>query len=66
MSGNERTRPGTVPPAKIRKAACGIRFEPDELHEGIDFSKAVQLRPTDEDSPPDPVPAINLRKTPVR
>lgn len=45
MSGSDHPTPGTAPPAKVKKAACGIRFEADELKEGIDFSDAVQLRP---------------------
>lgn len=44
--------PGTAKPAKIRKAACGIRFDEEELQEGIDFSGAADLKPTDE-SPED-------------
>ncbi|MDX1459133.1 MAG: hypothetical protein R3276_16195 [Marinobacter sp.] len=45
MSGSDHPTPGTAPPAKVKKAACGIRYEADELKEGIDFSDAVQLRP---------------------
>ncbi|MFN2361644.1 MAG: hypothetical protein ABR522_11290 [Marinobacter sp.] len=41
---------GTAKPAKIRKAACGIRFDEDELQEGIDFSDAQDLKPTDENA----------------
>lgn len=37
-----RRHPGTVTPAKTRKAACGIRYEEDELREAIDFSGARQ------------------------
>lgn len=37
-----RRHPGTVSPAKTRKAACGIRYEADELREAIDFSGARQ------------------------
>lgn len=37
--------PGTAAPAKLKKAACGIRFDDGELNEGIDFSAAAQLRP---------------------
>ncbi|KEF31435.1 MAG: hypothetical protein EP339_05115 [Gammaproteobacteria bacterium] len=49
MSDNqENGSPGTAQPAKIRKAACGIRFEEDELQEGIDFSGAADLKPDDE------------------
>lgn len=46
---NDHNKPGTASPAKIRKAACGIRFEEDELQEGIDFSAAAHLKPDDED-----------------
>lgn len=45
----ENGSPGTAKPAKIRKAACGIRFDEDELQEGIDFSCAVELKPGDDD-----------------
>lgn len=49
MSENdEHSSPGTAQPAKIRKAACGIRFDEDELQEGIDFSGAPDLKPDDE------------------
>ncbi|MBW7470667.1 hypothetical protein [Marinobacter sp. F4218] len=47
---NKPNSPGTAEPAKLRKAACGIRFEEDELQEGIDFSGAADLRPTDDDA----------------
>lgn len=40
--------PGTASPAQFRKAGCGIRFEEDELQEGIDFSNATHLKPVDE------------------
>ena len=43
---NEQTQPGTAAPARIRKAACGIRFDEDELQEGIDFSAASKLKPS--------------------
>jgi hypothetical protein len=36
-----------VAPARIRKAACGIRFDEDELQQGIDFSGAADLKPED-------------------
>lgn len=49
MSAEENGSPGTAPPAKVRKAACGIRFDEDELQEGIDFSGAADLKPCDED-----------------
>lgn len=49
-SEGEYNSPGTAKPAKIRKAACGIRFGEDELQEGIDFSGARDLKPTDEDA----------------
>lgn len=45
--------PGTAKPAKIRKAACGIRFDDDELQEGIDFSRAEDLRPGVQDQEPE-------------
>lgn len=35
--------PGTAAPAKIRKAGCGIRYDEGEI-EGIDFSRAAELR----------------------
>lgn len=41
----DNSKPGTASPAKIRKAACGIRYDEDELQEGIDFSSAVHLKP---------------------
>ncbi len=46
-SEDEYNSRGTAQPAKIRKAACGIRFDEDELQEGIDFSEAKTLKPTD-------------------
>ncbi|MBW4933983.1 hypothetical protein [Marinobacter sp. F4206] len=46
---NNHISPGTAKPAKLRKAACGIRFEEDELQEGVDFSGAAELKPVDED-----------------
>jgi hypothetical protein len=51
-SEDENNSPGTAKPAKIRKAGCGIRFDEDELQEGIDFSNAANLKPTD-DAPED-------------
>ncbi len=42
---DDYSSPGTAKPAKIRKAACGIRFDDDELQEGIDFSRATDLKP---------------------
>ncbi|MGC8120280.1 hypothetical protein [Marinobacter sp. VGCF2001] len=42
---NEHQQPGTAAPARLRKAACGIRFDEDELQEGIDFSAASKLKP---------------------
>jgi hypothetical protein len=45
---NDQNSPGTAAPAKIRKAACGIRFDEDELQEGIDFSAAERLKPEDD------------------
>ncbi|MDX1560103.1 MAG: hypothetical protein R3193_14435 [Marinobacter sp.] len=46
-SEDEYKNPGTAKPARIRKAACGIRFDEDELQEGIDFSGAEKLKPSD-------------------
>ena len=59
VSEDENNSPGTAKPAKIRKAACGIRFDEDELQEGIDFSEAENLKPTDDDpeNSPEPVPS---------
>lgn len=49
MSAEDKPNsPGTAEPAKLRKAACGIRFEEDELQEGIDFSGAADLKPAEE------------------
>lgn len=48
---NDQNSLGTAAPAKIRKAACGIRFDEDELQEGIDFSAAERLKPEDEPKP---------------
>jgi hypothetical protein len=45
--GDDRPQAGTAAPARIRKAACGIRFDEDELQEGIDFSGAAGLKPED-------------------
>ncbi|MBD3655147.1 MULTISPECIES: hypothetical protein [Marinobacter] len=54
---NDQTRaPGTAAPAKVKKAACGIRFDEDELQEGIDFSAAAQLKPKDPEEPATPSP----------
>ncbi|KMQ75798.1 hypothetical protein [Marinobacter subterrani] len=49
-SEDENTSPGTAKPARIRKAACGIRFDEDELQEGIDFSNAAKLKPASDDT----------------
>ena len=49
-SEDEHNSPGTAKPAKVRKAACGIRFSEDELQEGIDFSGAQDLKPADEEA----------------
>ncbi|MBW0147023.1 hypothetical protein [Marinobacter arenosus] len=50
MSAEDKPNsPGTAEPAKLRKAACGIRFEEDELQEGIDFSGAADLKPAEDD-----------------
>ena len=46
---DERSSPGTAQPARISKAGCGIRFEEDELQEGIDFSGAAGLRSASDD-----------------
>lgn len=40
---------GTAPPAKIRKAGCGTRYDEGEI-EGIDFSRAAELRPDTPDT----------------
>lgn len=48
---NEQTQSGTAAPARIRKAACGIRFDEDELQEGIDFSAASKLKPGSDNAP---------------
>lgn len=45
--------PGTAGPAKIRKAACGIRFAEEELQEGIDFSGATLLKPDEQETAED-------------
>jgi hypothetical protein len=50
---HHRPQPGTAEPARLRKAACGIRFEEDELQEGIDFSAACQLKPEANETPAD-------------
>lgn len=42
---------GTAGPAKVVKAGCGIRFDEDELAEGIDFDGVEQLKPNAPDSP---------------
>ncbi|MBS8240976.1 hypothetical protein DYI22_10730 [Marinobacter lipolyticus] len=45
MDNEDDTFPaGTARPAQIRKAGCGIRYDDGEL-EGVDFSKAGDLRP---------------------
>lgn len=36
---------GTAAPAKMIKAGCGIRFDEDELAEGIDFEGIEHFRP---------------------
>jgi len=41
--------PGAVGPARTTKAGCGIRYDEDELREGIDFSGAALLRVESED-----------------
>ena len=46
-SEEENSSPGTAKPARTRKAACGIRFDEDELREGIDFSGAEDLKPAE-------------------
>ncbi|CCG96224.1 hypothetical protein MARHY2760 [Marinobacter nauticus ATCC 49840] len=55
---NEHPQPGTAAPARIRKAACGVRFDEDELQEGIDFSAASKLRPGS-DNTPDQSPKVD-------
>lgn len=57
----DNRKPGVASPAKIRKAACGIRYDEDELQEGIDFSSAVLLKPDDDDTEqtPNTPPAKN-------
>lgn len=50
---------GTASPAKVIKAGCGIRFDEDELAEGIDFDGVERLRPdadqaSSEDGPVEP------------
>ncbi len=51
MSDNDdRPSPGTVGPAHLKKAACGIRYDEDELRQGIDFSGAVDLRAEAQDN----------------
>ncbi|MDP4547076.1 hypothetical protein [Marinobacter sp. MDS2] len=52
--GENRTT-GTASPAKFRKAGCGIRFEEDELQEGIDFSNATHLKPRDSEAEQPPL-----------
>lgn len=37
--------PGTARAARLVKAGCGIRFEEDELSEGIAFEGVEKLRP---------------------
>jgi len=58
-SDNENRTPGTAGPAKLRKAGCGIRFEEDELQEGIDFSNATRLKPVDDEA--EHAPSNNAR-----
>lgn len=60
-SEDENTSPGTAKPARIRKAACGIRFDEDELQEGIDFSNAVKLKPASDDSENGETPVPSAR-----
>ncbi|MFV8570332.1 hypothetical protein ACNQ6O_03885 [Marinobacter sp. SBS5] len=47
---SEHKTPGTASPAQFRKAGCGIRFEEDELQEGIDFSNATHLKPVNDEA----------------
>ncbi|TBW54276.1 hypothetical protein EZI54_14275 [Marinobacter halodurans] len=42
--------PGTAPPARTVKAGCGIRFDEEELAEGIAFDGVERLRPMADDS----------------
>lgn len=60
-SDGEYNAPGTAKPAKIRKAACGIRFDEDELREGIDFSGAEELKPRDSE---DKLPSSEKHRQP--
>ena len=46
-SEDEYNKLGTAKPARVPKAAFGIRFDEDELQEGIDFSGAEKLKPSD-------------------
>ena len=54
MTSEEGARPGAAKPANIKKAACGIRYEDDELSEGVDFTAAASLlsdnEPTDRET----------------
>lgn len=61
-SDSENKTPGTASPAKFRKAGCGIRFEEDELQEGIDFSNATHLKPADDEA--EHAPSTNARSVP--
>ncbi|MDX1588017.1 MAG: hypothetical protein R3296_03685 [Oleiphilaceae bacterium] len=40
---DQQDAPGTVSAARMRKAACGLRYEEGQLRAGIDFSAASQL-----------------------
>ncbi len=46
-SSDDENAPGSVRPARVIKAGCGIRFDPDDLEQsrGFDFSGAASLCP---------------------
>jgi len=46
-SSDDEKAPGSVRPARLIKAGCGIRFDPRDLgdSQGFDFSAAASLRP---------------------
>lgn len=46
----DSTAPGTAPAARAVKAGCGIRFDEEELAEGIAFEGVERLRPSTDDS----------------
>jgi len=61
---DEYSTPGTAKPAKIRKAACGIRFDDDELQEGIDFSRAGDLKPGGPEQEPEKTSVTGKQRQP--